>query len=454
MVIESLSGVRGYDSELTDEFVQAYAWAFAEICPAGKILVGRDTRQSGVRIKTVLTDALKRARRAVTDLGICPTPTVQFAVEDQKAAGGIVITASHNPLPWNGLKFIGSDGIFLDVEEMLQLKTRRMEIQKKPPQIESGNGSIEKYAYVVDDHIESVLALPYLDEDLICKSCFKVVVDAVNGAAYRAVPELLHRLGCEVIELNCHADRPFPRNPEPLPENLAELNKAVIDNRADLGLAIDPDGDRLAIVSDSGKPISEEYTLVLAEILVLSKFPNLDQKVVTNLSTTMAVDDIADKYGASVIRTPIGEINVAKKMRDIDAAIGGEGNGGVLLPEAHLGRDSLVATALILQLLAEEQRPLSEMLKDIPRYEMIKIKVPRGNLELDDISEDLKKLSNPEEYDFQDGIKLIWKNRWVHLRPSNTEPIIRIYAEAETAEIARDAANPFIEYFNQLSAKD
>ncbi|MBU1063565.1 phosphoglucosamine mutase [bacterium] len=449
MLIESLSGVRGYESELNDDFISAYAYAFAELCEKEKILVGRDTRQNGIPIKSTLLIALQNAGKTVIDLGVCPTPTVQFAVEDHEAAGGIVITASHNPLPWNGLKFIGHDGIFLDADEMNRLKKRRVEIGTQYLRYEKKNGTIETYSRVVDDHIESVLALPYLDEDEIQNAGFKVVVDAVNGAAYRAVPELLRRLGCEVVEINCHHDQPFPRNPEPLPENLLELNKAVLDNKADLGFAIDPDGDRLAIVSDLGKPISEEYTLVLAAKLVLSKFPNLDQKVVTNLSTTMAVDDIAKKYGATVIRTAIGEINVAKKMREVDAAVGGEGNGGVLLPEAHLGRDSLVAAALILQLLAEEAKPLSVLMQELSHYEMIKLKVPGGNLDLNDIIDDLKQLANPEEFDFQDGIKFIWKDRWVHLRSSNTEPIIRIYAEALTKQLAESAAQPFIDYFKQ-----
>ena len=449
MLIESLSGVRAYETELNDDFISAYAYAFAELCEKEKILVGRDTRQNGIPIKSALQNALKNAGKTVIDLGICPTPTVQFAVEDHEAAGGIVITASHNPLPWNGLKFIGSDGIFLDADEMNRLKIRRVEIGKQYLHYEEKNGKIETYSRVVDDHIESVLALPYLDEDIIQNTGFRVVVDAVNGAAYRAVPELLRRLGCEVIELNCYHDQPFPRNPEPLPENLVELSRVVIDKKADLGFAIDPDGDRLAIVSNLGRPISEEYTLVLAVKLVLSKFPNLDQKVVTNLSTTMAVEDVARKYGAKVIRTAIGEINVAKKMRDIDAAIGGEGNGGVLLPEAHLGRDSLVAAALILQLLAEEAKTLSELMEGLPHYEMIKIKVPKGNLELRDILDDLKKLASSDEFDLQDGLKLIWKDHWVHLRSSNTEPIIRIYAEAPTKQIAEAAAQPYINYFNR-----
>jgi phosphomannomutase len=293
------------------------------------------------------------------------------------------------------------------------------------------------------------LKIPYIDQNLIRKAKFKVVADAVNGAAYRAIPELLSRLGCTVVELNCVPAKPFPRAPEPLPENLSELSQAVLINHADLGLAVDPDGDRLAIVSDSGEPICEEYTLILAELLVLSKSSKLNPKVVTNLSTTMAVDEVAGWYDAEVIRTPIGEINVVKKMQEVGAVIGGEGNGGVILPEAHLGRDSLVGTALVLQLLAEKGKPIAKLMQELPHYEMIKLKVPRGSLQLGDIIFDLKKLAKPEKTDNQDGIKFIWSDRWVHLRPSNTEPIIRIYAEAPTRQMAELAAQPFIEYFNQ-----
>ena len=451
MLIESLSGVRGRDTDLNAEVVTAYGYAFSEFTNSDKILVGRDTRQNGQHIKSILIEALKNAGKTVVDLGICPTPTVQHAVEYHQAAGGIVITASHNPLPWNGLKFIGSDGIFLDADEMLQLKNRRIEIGGTYQEYEKQKGSAHLYDSAVDDHIQSVLNIHYIDPSIIRKAGFKVVVDAVNGAAYRAIPDLLTKLGCDVIRINCHHNKPFPRNPEPLPENLAELNQAVLEHQAHIGLATDPDGDRLAIVSDLGKPISEEYTLVLAEYLVLSKTERVAKKVVTNLSTTLAVDDIAGKFDATVIRTPIGEINVAKKMREVDACIGGEGNGGVLLPEAHLGRDSLVASVLVLQLLAEQGKPLSDLMNELPRYTMIKKKVPRGNLELNELIDDLKQLKQPEELDLQDGIKFIWKNRWVHMRPSNTEPIIRIYAEAPTKEAAEEAIAPFEKFFKNNS---
>ncbi|MBL7135872.1 MAG: phosphoglucosamine mutase [Candidatus Marinimicrobia bacterium] len=451
MLIESLSGVRGRDTDLNEEVVTSYAYAFAEFTDRDKILVGRDTRQNGQYIKSILIEALINAGKTVVDLGICPTPTVQHAVEHHQAAGGIVITASHNPLPWNGLKFIGSDGIFLDADEMLQLKNRRIEIGGTYQEYEKQKGSAHLYDSAVDDHIQSVLNIHYIDPSTIRKAGFKVVVDAVNGAAYRAVPDLLTKLGCDVIRINCHYDKPFPRNPEPLPENLTELNQTVLEHQAHIGLAIDPDGDRLAIVSDLGKPISEEYTLVLAEYLVLSKTKRVEKKVVTNLSTTLAIDDIARKFDATVIRTPVGEINVAKKMREVDACIGGEGNGGVLLPEAHLGRDSLVASVLVLQLLAEQGKPLSDLMNELPRYTMIKKKVPRGNLELNELIDDLKQLKQPEELDSQDGIKFIWRDRWVHMRPSNTEPIIRIYAEATTKEAAEEAVAPFVKFFKNNS---
>jgi len=451
MLIESLSGVRGYDPELTEEVVKSYAYAFAEYCIGKKILLGRDTRPSGKRISGLMIGALRDAGKTVIDLGICPTPTVQFAVIDQNAAGGIVITASHNPLPWNGLKFIATDGIFLDGNEMLRLKERRIEIAKNLNRIKKFSGSCRSYDHAIDDHIQSVLNIPYIDQSLIRKAKFKVVADAVNGAGSRAIPELLSHLGCTVVELNCSADKPFPRSPEPLPENLAELSQAVLASNADLGLAVDPDGDRLAIVSDSGEPICEEYTLVLAEWLVLSKSSKSNPKVVTNLSTTMAVDEIAKWYDVEVIRTPIGEINVVKKMQEVGAMIGGEGNGGVILPEAHLGRDSLVGTALVLQLLAEKAKPISALMQELPHYEMIKLKISRGSLQLGDIIADLKKLAKPEKIDTQDGIKFIWHDRWVHLRPSNTEPIIRIYAEAADKQFAQAAAAPFVAFFNQYS---
>ena len=449
MLIESLSGVRGYDTALTADLLRAYASAFTEAVGRDKILLGRDTRASGAQIQEILATALRDAGAHVILLGICPTPTVQFAVENQKASGGIVITASHNPLPWNGLKFIGSDGLFLDGSQMQRLKERRLAIQETLDRHTIQKGSAEHYANILDDHIRSVLQIPYIRPHIIRARKFKIVFDAVNGAGYAILPRLLEQLGCELTCLNCHADRPFPRSPEPLPENLGEVMQAIRKESADLGLVVDPDADRLAILSDSGAPISEEFTLVLAARLVLGKSTATDKSIVTNLSTTMAVDDIARKFKARVYRTPIGEINVAQKMRDVGATIGGEGNGGVLLPEAHLGRDSLVASVLVLQLLAELNRPLSQIMDEMPHYVMHKQKIERGNIRLADVIPDLKSIAGAARSNSEDGIKFIWDDAWVHLRPSNTEPIIRIYAEGMDRESVEQRVRPFSEYFRK-----
>lgn len=449
MLIESLSGIRGYENDLSIDVVFSYGLAFAEMFQCKKVILGRDPRQSGQKIQNTITSALNESGVLVIDLGICPTPTIQYAVEYKHADGGIVITASHNPLPWNGLKFIGSDGLFLSSDQMASLRKKRIEIGNNLPVLSIPQPKSNKYAAAIRDHINAVLKIPYLDIKRIIDRELKVVVDAVNGAAYHAIPELLTSLNCEVVRINCCPDKPFPHKPEPIPENLEELMHAVSSNRADIGIAIDPDGDRLAIISELGEPISEEYTLVLAEKLVLSKSSCTKKTVVTNLSTTMAVDDIAREYNAEVIRTPIGEINVASKMRSANAVIGGEGNGGVILPDIHLGRDSLVATALVLQILTEEEEPLSKINESLPHYSMVKKKLPRREIDIKKLLPELSKISYPDSINTEDGIKFIWRDRWVHLRPSNTEPIIRVLSEAPTKIEAEQLAAPLMEFLQR-----
>jgi len=444
MLIESLSGIRGYDVDLTEKLVQAYAAALKELLDCHRVVIGRDSRASGVQILGQLTAALRRFGISVIDLGICPTPTVQMAIVRHKVEAGIVITASHNPLPWNGLKFLGADGLFLSPNEMVQIKNLRQNVLEKYAEREFTPGELEKYEYANRDHITDVLKLSYIDIFSIRDHRFKVAVDAVNGAGSIVIPELLRELGCEVVAIHCHPDQPFPHSPEPLPENLTNLMQVVKDNQADLGLAIDPDGDRLAIVSDEGLPISEEYTLVLATQLVLSQTQAKSRFVVTNLSTTRALEDIAREFDAAVIRTPIGEINVAQRMRTVNALIGGEGNGGVILPEAHLGRDSLVGTALVLQLLSNENRPLSEVMQTLPKYFMTKRKAPRGEADFSTIMSRLIQMVEDAEINTEDGLKLSWADRWVHIRTSNTEPIVRIYAEAPTRQAADQLADHFV----------
>jgi len=451
MLIESLSGVRAYDDELTEIFIHSYCQAFTQAGDKKQILLGRDTRASGNHIRKMIIDSMIQAGAEIVDLGVCPTPTVQYEVEHLKADGGIVITASHNPIPWNGLKFIGSDGLFLDADQMLNLQRRRIEFGKQASFKKTTGGKLTMYSTAIRDHIEMVLNLPYVNPETIRQRKFKIVVDAVNGAGFSAIPELLESLGCEVVRLNCDGSLPFPHTPEPLPENLIDLMSKVKSEHADIGFAIDPDADRLAIISNEGLPLSEEYTLVLASMCALSKSQSMNKTVVTNLSTTMALDDVARQFGATVVRTPIGEINVAKKMREIHAVVGGEGNGGVILPDAHLGRDSLVGSALVLQFLSEQTAPISEVMKSLPHYAMIKKKIPRGDRPLSDYFSDLKTLASADSVNMEDGIKFIWNDRWVHLRPSNTEPIVRIYAEAPTRELAEAAAQPFIRFFEHNS---
>lgn len=451
MLIESLSGVRGYEQDLTATLVTNYAYALRLLTGCQKVVIGRDSRASGTQIQAHLLTALQSAGVDVLDLGICPTPTVQYAVLHLEADNGIVITASHNPLPWNGLKFIGKDGMFLSAAEMEQLRTLRLRLADWRP---SGVilGSVQTYPYANADHVDSVLQLPYIEPARIRARRFKVVVDAVNGAASLIIPDLLEQLGCEVVRLYCNPNNPFPHTPEPLPENLTDLQTKVKEVGADLGLAIDPDGDRLAVISDRGEPISEEYTLVLAAKLVLAHTTRQPKIVVANLSTTMAVDDIARQYGAQVVRTPIGEINVARKMAEVGATVGGEGNGGVILPETHLGRDSLVGAALILQLLAEEHKSISQLTNELPRYYMIKQKVPRGELAFEEIVQIIETQTAGATINREDGIKLSWPDRWIHLRSSNTEPILRLYTEASSPAIATELAQKYSAIINQKLA--
>jgi len=451
MLIESLSGVRGFDTDLTEDLITGYAWALHELCNCRSVVIGRDSRTSGEKIKDHFVTAMTDVGVTVVDLGLSTTPTVQHAVGHHRADAGVVITASHNPLPWNGIKLLGRDGMFVSPAEMRWLQERRHVVLGAPYASRIEKGRRIHYSQADADHIELVLKIPYLDRNLIQRRNFKVVTDTVNGAASRIIPQLLTQLGCRVVALNDDPLLPFPHTPEPLPENLKQLCAAVKAEGADLGLAIDPDGDRLAIIADDGLPISEEYTLVLAEKLVLSKSTAERRIVVTNLSTTLAVDDVARQFDAQVIRTPIGEINVARRMQEVGAVIGGEGNGGVILPEAHLGRDSLVGTALILQLLSVENCPLSALMKRLPHYIMVKQKAPRGELRLETLIERLKALAPDAMIDTEDGIKFTWPDRWVHVRSSNTEPIVRVYAEAPTEKDAQTLADCYIRFFQNLT---
>jgi phosphomannomutase len=443
----SVSGVRGRVGEaLTPEIMAQFAagfgaWALARAGGKAEIVVGRDSRVSGPMFQSVVHAALQSVGCDVIDIGMVPTPTVQLAVEHHQAAGGLAITASHNPIEWNALKFIGPTGLFLDGAEAADM--RKVVEGKIPRATWDKLGVVSKDQDAARDHIEKILALPFLNVEGIRKRGFKVGLDCVRGAGGVFMPVLLELLGCKLATINMEPDGRFPRPPEPVAENLGELQKLVFDSHCDIGMAVDPDVDRLALVSEEGVAIGEDYTLALAAKVVLRHRKGV---VVTNLSTSRIVDDIAREAGSQVIRAPVGEVNVATRMRAEGAPIGGEGNGGVILSELHLGRDAPVGAALILQLLLEEGKPLSKIVASYPRYVIVKDKLARPATPLDTVYEALKRVFPDAEADTQDGLRLSWPDRWVHIRPSGTEPIVRVIAEAPSAEAAeqliRDCRKP------------
>lgn len=433
----SVSGVRGKVGEaLTPEIIAKFAagfgaWARARAGGSAGIVLGRDSRVSGPMFNPVVISALQSVGCDIIDVGMAPTPTIQLAVEHHHAAGGLAITASHNPIEWNALKFIGSSGLFLDGDEA---KEMRSVVEGNIPRAQWDElGEVTPDHDAITRHIESILALPYIDVEKIRQRHFRVALDCVRGAGGAFMPILLEELGCEVCAINLETDGRFPRAPEPIAENLGDLERLVKESGAEIGMAVDPDVDRLALVSDEGKAIGEDYTLALAAKAVLKRRKGV---VVTNLSTGRIVDDIAAEAGTRVIRAPVGEVNVATRMRAEKSPIGGEGNGGVILSDLHLGRDAPAGAALILQLLADENRPLSAIVASYPRYFIVKDKLDRPKGSLDAVYAVLSDAFPDAQRDTQDGLRLAWPDRWVHVRPSGTEPIVRVIAEAPSAEDA------------------
>jgi phosphomannomutase len=367
----------------------------------------------------------------VIDLGIVPTPTVQLAVEHHGAAAGLILTASHNPIEWNALKFVGPDGIFLDAEAGSLVRALA---DRGPPRAGWADlGTIQEDHQAVARHLDAILALPMLDLAAIRARRFTVGLDCVRGAGASAIPPLLERLSCRVHGINLEMDGRFPRAPEPVPENLGELGALVRNSHADLGLAVDPDVDRLALVDETGTPIGEDYTLAFAARAVLDRRGSGGPAptVVVNLSTSLVVEDVARAAGARFIRAPVGEANVARTIRDEHALIGGEGNGGVMLPQLHIGRDAPLGVALILHLLAQTGVTLSRLVAESPRYTIVKAKAPRGP-DLQQLYQRLRQRFADAAADQRDGLRLAWSDRWLHVRPSGTEPIVRLIAEAPT----------------------
>jgi phosphomannomutase len=434
----SVSGIRGrVGGALTPEVVARYAAAFGAWSIARgasrQVVVGRDSRVSGPMFHRIVVGTLQLVGCDVIDIGLTTTPGCQLAVEHHHAAGGLMLSASHNPIEWNALKLIGPSGLFLDATEGAAM--RALVEQGTPYAAWDEIGRVIEDAGVAARHVESVLAIPYIDVDGIRARRFTVALDCVRGAGATVMPLLLERLGCRVVAINMEPDGRFPREPEPIPENLGELRRLVEESGADVGLAVDPDVDRLALVADGGRAIGEDYTLALAARLVLR---HRRGPLVTNLSTSLVVEDAARAAGVEAVRAPVGEVNVAMRMRELKAPIGGEGNGGVILPEVHLGRDAPIGAALVLQLLLEEGRPLSAIVGSLPRYVIVKDKLARPNASLDTVYAALKSAFPDATTDTQDGLRLAWPDRWVHVRPSGTEPIVRVIAEAPDEAGARE----------------
>jgi phosphomannomutase len=444
----SISGVRGIvdNKESKDSFYSLLAdftCAFAQYTKLKtkkdncKIVIGRDTRKTGPEILDITASNLKNLNCSIIDLGIVTTPTVEIMVKHLNADGGIIITASHNPSNWNALKFVGSTGMFLTQKEFEEL----FEIFKSKKVI----SSLSKVDADLDLKYQKTANKTHID--LVCSNIniekikskkFKVIIDSCNGAGSEITPILLEQLGCEVIKLNCDTNKEFPRNPEPNLKNLEHTIDFVKKQDADICFVQDPDADRLAVISDKGVFIGEEYSLVLSAMYMLA-----DKKgdVVVNVSTSMMIDEIAKRYGVKVYRTKVGEINVSEKMLEIGAVIGGEGNGGVICPLFHYGRDSLVGIALILSLMAETEKSISDLVEEVPVFFMKKEKIDIGKETFLARIDNMKECFQDYILDETDGLKFIWSDKWIQIRPSNTEPIVRIMAEAKTQEQTDELAN-------------
>lgn len=448
----SVSGIRGRVGEaLTPEVVASYAAAFGawalKNSPGKPVIIGRDSRVSGPMFHRVAIGALQSVGAKIIDIGLTTTPTCQLAVEDHHAAGGIMLSASHNPIEWNALKLIGPSGMFLEAAEGAAMRALH---ERGTPRVTWDKlGSVETDSGAADRHLERIFRIPYVNADAIRKRRFKVALDMVRGAGAVIVPQLLERLGCTVSAIHTEPDGRFPRAPEPVAENLGELERLVKDSKADIGLAVDPDVDRLALVSEQGKAIGEDYTLALAAMLVLR---HRKGAAVTNLSTSRVVEDAVSRSGGKLTLAPVGEINVVVRMRELKAVIGGEGNGGVILPEVHLGRDAPVGIALILQLMAETGKSLSTLAAELPRYHIVKDKLDRPKASLDSVYAALRDAFPDADADPQDGLRLSWKDRWLHVRPSGTEPIVRVIAEAPTEQDARALVQRAREPLEKLDA--
>ena len=457
-LIKSISGIRGTigatpGDNLTPidivKFTTAYARFMSEKNEGKRlrIVVGRDARISGQMVESIIEGTLLGCGVDVINVGLCTTPGTEMAVITYQADGGIIITASHNPKQWNALKLLNENGEFLNDSEGKRVLALADDDNFQFPDVDHLGNVISRVDFN-DEHIRQVLALPLVDVEAVRGRKFKVVVDAVNSVGGIVMPKLLRELGCEVIELNCEPTGHFAHNPEPLPQNLTEISEVVVREGADLGIVVDPDVDRLAFVSEDGTMFVEEYTLVAVADYILSKQVG---NTVSNLSSSRALRDVTISYGGTYTASAVGEVNVVAAMKSTDAIIGGEGNGGVIYPELHYGRDALVGTALFLTYLAGKNISMTALRATYPQYYASKNKIElTPAIDVDKVLLDMKSRYASENVNDIDGVKIDFAESWAHLRKSNTEPIIRIYTEAKSAAEADALAQRFIAEISEI----
>ncbi|HOT36169.1 MAG TPA: phosphoglucosamine mutase [Candidatus Latescibacteria bacterium] len=438
-LIISISGVRGIVGEmLTPETALGMTAAFAEVAPEGEILVASDGRTSGDSLRAACLAALSAKGRTAVDLGVATTPTTEMAVILRKAAGAIIVTASHNPVEWNGLKFLDQEGVFLrqgQLDRLVSIWKRSVPEWKRWEFVQP----VLNWDGAADAHVERILALDVVNAEACRQARLPVVLDTICASGGRIAPKLLRALGSPFVHVNAEITGKFTRKPEPVPENIRDVGEAVRANHAALGMVLDPDGDRLALLDETGEPIGEEYTLALS-IYAVRRRARTRAPVVVNASTSRMVDDVGAMFGFPVLRTAVGEINVVEGMVKHGADLGGEGNGGVIYGGLHYGRDGLLGMAIILSLLAEEKCRLSDLVRKLPRYVISKQTATVPPEKRAAVLHRVRSLAAEmgAELDTCDGVKLVWADRWLHVRPSNTEPIIRIFAEAPTEQDARE----------------
>ena len=456
-LIKSISGIRGTiggvaGNGLTPPDIIKYTTAFGRwvISNSGKnkIVIGRDARISGEMVRNLVVGTLQSIGIDVVDIGLSTTPTVEIAVPDENAGGGIILTASHNPKQWNALKLLNDKGEFITDQDGQMVLAMAEQTDLEYADV----NSLGKLSY--DDtwlqkHIDKILALPLVDVEAIRKANFKIAIDCVNSSGGIFVPALLKSLGVKTIyELYCEPDGHFPHNPEPLPENLIDLSREVVSKKADLGIAVDPDVDRLCFVCEDGSMFGEEYTLVAVADYVLQHTPG---NTVSNLSSTRALRDVTERAGNIYNAAAVGEVNVVNKMKETNAIIGGEGNGGVIYPESHYGRDALVGIALFLTYLAKKDQPVSVLRSGYPAYFISKNKITlTPEMDIDALLLEVEKRYQNQPHSTIDGLKIEFDNEWVHLRRSNTEPIIRIYSEGCSETVADNLAKKIISDIKEI----